>query len=169
MQRTDYFPQRQAARRVKPRGRFIEKKDGWLVDQRRGEVEAPAHAAGVGLELAIGCVQEVEFGEKLVRAMRGVFDRMMVEAADHDEVFSTGQDLVDSCVLSGKADGAAHLVRLGDDVVAVHARRALVGLHQRREYTHEGRFARAIRPEEAEDSAPLDCKVDARERLYGAE
>ena len=64
----DRLPQADAAARVQARRRLVEEQDRRVGDQRGREVEAAAHAAGVGLGDALGGVGEVEALEQLAGA-----------------------------------------------------------------------------------------------------
>ena len=59
-------PELQAAARVQARRRLVEEQDRRPGDERRREVQPPAHAAGVGLGRALGRVDELEAVEQLV-------------------------------------------------------------------------------------------------------
>ncbi len=62
----DDVPHAEAAARVEARRRLVEKQHPRFGDQAASEVEAAAHAAGVGLHDAIRCVDKVEPLEQLV-------------------------------------------------------------------------------------------------------
>ena len=68
----DDLPQPEAAARVKPGGRLVEEQDRRLGHERGGQVQAPAHAARVGLGRPLGGVMEVEALEQLVAAPVGL-------------------------------------------------------------------------------------------------
>ncbi len=66
----DLLPDRLARDGVEARGRLVEEQHPRLVHQRRGEVEAPLHAARVGADAAVGGRLEVDALQQLVRALR---------------------------------------------------------------------------------------------------
>ena len=89
----------------------------------------------------------------------------MVEAPDHLEVLEAGEVLVDGGVLACETDPLAHALRLGDDVEPEHARRAAVGMEQRRQDPDGGGLAGAVRPEQPEDGARIDGQIDVAQRM----
>ena len=85
--------------------------------ERRGEVEAAAHAAGVRLRDPVGGVLEREPLEELVRpAGDASARRQLVEPAEHPEVLAAGEVLVDRGVLPREADQLADRLRVARDV-----------------------------------------------------
>ena len=61
----DDLPQVVAALGVEPGGRLVEEEHGRAGHQGGGQVEAPAHAARVGLERPVAGIGQVELGEQL--------------------------------------------------------------------------------------------------------
>ena len=68
----DRLPQAEPAARVQAGRRLVEEEHRRLGDERRREVEPPAHAAGVGLGRAVGGVDEVEALEQLAPRALGL-------------------------------------------------------------------------------------------------
>ena len=134
-----------------------------------GEVQAPAHPAGVALQRPVGCVGQLELIEQLDGTCARGPPGQPAEPADHHEVLAAAQGLVDGRPLGGDADRAPDRVGLGDDVEARDPRVPLVGLAQRRQHTHGGRLAGAVGAEHAEDLAGCDLQVEPVERLGEAE
>ena len=66
----DRLPQGDAAARVEAGGRLVEEEHGRRGDQRGGEIEAPAHPAGVGLRQPVGRLVELELLEQLAARFR---------------------------------------------------------------------------------------------------
>jgi hypothetical protein len=132
-------------------------------DERGGEVEPAAHAAGVGLGGPVAGLVELEALEQLARAGPRCALAEVIEAPDHLEVLVAGEVLVDRGVLTCEPDVGAQLGRLGHDVEAGDAGAAPIGLEQRGEDAHGGGLAGAVRPEQAEDGALLRLEVDAVE------
>ena len=64
----DDLPHAEPAARVEPGRRLVEEEQARPADQGAGEVEAAAHAAGVGLDDPVGGVGQGELLEQLVRA-----------------------------------------------------------------------------------------------------
>ena len=132
-------------------------------DERRGEVEPPAHAARVGLGGPLGRLGELEALEQLVRARLRVLARQVVELPDHLEVLEAGQVLVDGRVLAGEPDLGPQRGRVAHDVEAGDARAARVGLEQGGEDPHRGGLAGPVGAEQAEDAARTSREVHAAE------
>jgi hypothetical protein len=165
----DRRPHLQAAARVEAGGGLVEEQHRRAGDERRGEVEAPAHAARVGLGRAPGGVDEVEALEQLLAAALGRCAALAVEAAHHHEVLEAREVLVDRRVLAGEADPAAQLDGVAHDVEAGHEDRAGIGPQQRGEHAHRRRLARAVGAEEPEHAAGWGFEVDAVEGADVAE
>jgi hypothetical protein len=165
----DDAPQVVAADGVESRRRLVEEQHGRLVHERRREVEASAHAAGVRLGRSVGGVGQAEHLEQLVGAGPHVPGREVGELADEAEVLAAGEVLVDRCVLAGETDQRAHGVGLAHHVVAEHARPPGVGLDDRGQDPHGRRLAGAVRAEEAEHGARRHAQVDAVEGVDVAE
>ena len=109
----DDVPHAQAAARVQARRGLVEEEQAWAADERAGEVEASAHAARVGLDGAVGRVDQVELLEQLVGARARLRSRQLVEPAEEPEVLAPGEVLVHRGVLAGQADDAPQLLRPG--------------------------------------------------------
>jgi hypothetical protein len=162
----DRLPQADAAARIQPGRRLVEEQHRRVRDQRGREVEPAAHAAGVGLGHALGCVGELEALEQLAGAGRRGLAAHAVEAADHHEVLLAGQVLVDGGVLAREPDLGAQRAGVADDVEARHAGAARVRLQEGREDADGRGLAGAVRPEHAEHGALGDAEVDAVERAH---
>ena len=120
-------------------------------DQAGAQVEPAPHAAGVGLDRAVGGVGEVEPLEQLLARVAGPrARRQVVEPADQVEVLAAGEVLVDGGVLAGEADHAAQ--RLGSRTTSLPATRAgPVGHEQGGEDPHGGGLAGPVGAEQAQD------------------
>ena len=82
------------------------KRTGGPRHQCGGQVEAPPHASGVGLEGAVGGVGQVELVEQVPWPRRRLRRREVVEPADHVQVLAPGEVLVDGGVLAGQTRSA---------------------------------------------------------------
>ena len=150
----DDLPQVVAALRVETGGRLVEEEDGRPGHQGGGQVEAPPHAARVGLERPVAGVGQVELGRAAPRPApptRG--SAQVVEVPHHLEVLPAGQVLVDRGVLAGQSDEAPDQAGLFGHVVAEHPGPAAVGLQDGGQDAHRGGLARAVGPEQTEDGA----------------
>ena len=160
-QHPDDVPDLVAAPRVEAGGRLVEEQELRRDHEARGDVEPAPHAAGEGLDLAVGRLAEPEGGEQLVRPRLRLAAAIAEEPAEEDEILVAGQVLVDRGELPGEADPAAHRVGIGDHVEPEHAGAAAVGLEQRREHAHDRGLAGAVRAQEPVDRAAADDEVDA--------
>ena len=120
-------------RKVEPGRRLVEEEHRRPRHERRGQVEAPAHAARVGADEPSAGLDEVEGGQQLVGAGARWAAAHVVEQADHLEVLEAGQVLVDRCVLPGQADVLTNALRLALDVDPGDPRLARVGAEERRQ------------------------------------
>src|SRR5262249_50074230 len=123
------------------------------------EVEAAAHAAGVGADEAVGGLRKVERREKLSRPLTRMTAAEVVEAADHFEGLGAGQGLVHRGVLARQAGSLAHVRGITDDIEARDTGRAFVGRQQGGQDSHRRRLACPIRAEQPKNSARLDAQV----------
>ncbi len=167
-QTLDDLPQAQATAGVEPGRGLVEEQDGRLGDQGSGEVEAPAHAARVGLDRAVGGFVELEAVEQLVAARLGLPPTRAVEAADHGQVLEPGQVLVDGGVLAGESDLVAQSDGIADDVEADDRSAPGVGLQQRGQDPDDRGLAGAVGPEQTEDRPPPHPQIDALQRPHVA-
>ena len=165
----DRLPQPQAAARIEARRRLIEKQHRRVGDERRREVEPPAHSAGVGLRRSARRIDQVEAFEQLAAAPLRGRPGLAVEAADHCQVLEPGQVLVDRRVLAGEPDLRPQRRRVADDVEAEDGRAAAVGPQQRREDPDKRRLAGAVGAEQPQDRAGRDVEVDSVECPHRAE
>jgi hypothetical protein len=162
-QGADHVPDLAPAARVQAGGRLVQAQDRRPSDQARGQVQAAAHPARVGLDRAPGRVGEAEAGQQLAGPGPGVTPGQLQQPADQDQVLGPAQLLVDGGVLAGQPDQAPDPVTLGDDVEAADAGPALVRAQQGREHAHGGGLARAVRAEQPVHRAGLGGQVDSGE------
>ena len=99
--------------RVEAGGGLVEEEHLGRGHDAGGQVEAPAHAAGEGLDQAVGGVGEVEALEQLVGPAAGDGPGQVVEPTDHLEVGPAAQQPVDGGLLGGDADAPADGGRIG--------------------------------------------------------
>ena len=151
----------QAAARVKTGGRLVEEQHRRLGDQRGGEVEAPAHAARVRLDDALGGLVELEAVEQLLPARLGGRAPGAVQPTDHGQVLEAGQILVDGGVLPRQADLVAQRRGVVHDVIADDRGAPGVGFQQRGQNPDDRGLAGAVRAEQAEHRSPPHLEIDA--------
>ena len=159
----DGHPEGLAALGVQARRRLVEEQDRRIGHQCGGQVQASAHAAGIGLEHAVAGTGQAEVLEQLVGPARRHLAAQVGEAPHHVDVLPAGQVLVHRGVLPGEPDGAADRVGLGDHVVAEHRGAPGVGAEDGGEDAHDGGLARTVRAEQTEHRAGLHLERDAVE------
>ncbi len=113
----DHRPQVDPTLGIEPGGGLVEEQHLGSCYQRGGDVEAPTHAAGVGLEGPVTGVGEPELLEQLDGPCGDDGAVQMVEAPDHGEVLPTREVLVHRRVLTGQSDQGPDLLGLGHHVV----------------------------------------------------
>jgi hypothetical protein len=165
----DEIPHRVPAARIEASGGLVEEENRRLARETHGDVETPAHTAGIRLHHLIAGIGEVEAVEQLDSAQSSVAGRAMEESPDVLEVLLPREALVDRGVLAREADTRPRATRILHDVDAVDERLACVGLQERAQDPYEGGLARAIGPEDAEHGRALDGNVDSTEGLGFAE
>ena len=140
--------------RVEPGGRLVEEEHARAGDQAGAEVDAPAHAARVGLELAIGRVGERT--RSSTSSARWPRPSSTAARADRPSRGSRGRSASRRPRRTARrgrctrrtAVGLLHHVEPGD------ARVPRVGRDQRRQDPHERGLARAVRPEQRDARRP---------------
>jgi hypothetical protein len=160
----DLLPHGGAGLRVETGGRLVQEQHLRAVDQADGHVQPALHAPGVGLDLALRGVRQVEAVEQLVGAPVQLRAAHAVEAALEQQVLPAGGHRVGAGALGDHADGAAHRRRIGGDVEPGDGGAAAVGGGQRGEDLDGGGLARAVGAEQPEDDAGLDGDAEAVER-----
>ena len=116
-----------------------------LVDERRGEVEAAAHAARVGADPPVGGLAEADAFDQRVAAALGLAADQPVERRLQADQLAPGHQRVERRLLQRDADRAAHVGRLLDDVEARHPGAAAGRAQERGQHAHGGRLPGAVR------------------------
>ena len=165
----DQVPDLEAAARIDAGGRLVQEQHVGPAHQRRGQVQAPLHAARIGAHQPVGVGRQRD----PLQHLRGAFARdasaQVVQPAYHLDGLPAGQVLVHRRELAGKADAGADRDRIAHDVDAGDRGRAAVGLEQRGQHADQRGLAGAVRPQQGVDDAGLDLQADAGQRLDGAE
>lgn len=117
-----------ARARVKTRGGLVQQQHGRTADEARAEVQAAPHPTRIGRDTTVRGVGEAEALKHLAGAPAGLDTGQPVQTADHLEVLTSAQLLVDSRELAGQPDPTSHCEWLGDDVVAEHRGAPAIGL-----------------------------------------
>ena len=150
----------------RPGGRLVEEQDLGLVDERRREVQAALHPAGVALDAAVGGVLELDEREQLLaRARRACARRARTAGPAGRAARARSGAGRGPASCSATPILLARAVGVAGDVDAGDARAAGGDRQQRGEHPHGRRLAGAVGPEEAEDLAGVDVEVDAAHRL----
>jgi len=80
---------------IEPACRLVQEEDRRVGNQGTREVQAPSHAARVGLGHAVTGILEPKLGQQLARAVTARLAAEVIEPADHVQVLETGEVLVD--------------------------------------------------------------------------
>ena len=102
----------------RPGRRLVEEQDARLVHERQRQVEPPLHPARVAADLAVGRLGEPDAGEQLAGPALALLRAHAVQRGLEPHVLGAGEERVERGLLERGADRGAHLVALGDDVVA---------------------------------------------------
>ena len=117
-QLADGLPHDPAAARVEPGRGLVEEDDPRVADEGHGEVEPPAHAAGVRRDRLLRRLDEVEALEQLIDPPAALGLAQVPEVGHQLEVLLAGEQPVDRRELAGDADQAADRIGLAGDVMA---------------------------------------------------
>jgi len=150
-----------AALRVDADGRLVHEQQLGFVEQPGGDIDAPLHAAGVGLDLVLGPVAEADGLQHFVDAPRQLLAAHVVEAAPELQILPGSERVVEGDFLRHDADGPAHAQRVGEDGVAGNLGRAAGRLDEATEHVDGRRLARTVGAEQAEDFAGQYVEGDA--------
>ena len=157
----EVLPYRDAALRVESDRRLVEEEDFGVVHEGADEVDAAAHAAGVGADALSGHVRKADQLQQLVGLAPGIAPGEAIEHALKLEEVPAGGEVVEAHLLHREADAPADGLGIGVDVVPGHADASRGLPEQRGEYLHRGGLAGAVGAQEAEELLPGDIEVDA--------
>ena len=149
----DDVPHLQPAPGVEPGRRLVQEQDLRPADEARAEVQAPAHAARVGLGGPVRRVGQLEALEHRLRPPARLGRGQVVQAPDHLEVLEAREVLVDGGGLAGEPDHVAEPLGVADHVEPGDGGPAAVGVQQRRQDPDGRGLAGAVRAEQAEHGA----------------
>ena len=165
----DGVPHLAAGARVQAGRGLVQEDQGRPGDQARGQVEAPAHAAGELLDRLGRRLLQVELLEQPGGRRARLGPAEALEPAEEVEVLGGGQQLVDRGVLAGDPQELADDVRVAAYVDPEDLRVARLHREQRGQHLHQGRLAGAVGAEHAEDLTAADLEVDAVDGAVVAE
>jgi len=84
----------------------------------------------------------------------------MIELPKHHQVFVPGEVLIDGSILASQANMRTERVGVFDDIEPGHLCSTGVGTQERRQDTHGGGLASAIRAEQGEDAPLLSDQIE---------
>ena len=139
------------------------------MDQRRGQVKAALHAAGVGAYQAVHGIADVDqarqFGDALVHAGPG----QPVQSALNAQQFPSGLLVVQGRFLQGGPDAQAHILGISHDIETGYRHHPRRGRQQSNEHAYDGGLACPVGAQKAINLAPADVQVDTVDGLHVAE
>ena len=169
VQAAHLLPHAGAAHRVEAGRGLVEEQHPGVVHERGREVEAPAHAPGVGADAVVDGVADVDQLLQLPHPLVDLVAAQAVEAGLEAQQLVAALRRVERRVLERDADAQPHRLRVGGDVEAGDLRPPGRRQEQRAQHPHQCRLARAVGPEEAVDLPRLHLEVDAVHRPGVAE
>lgn len=129
---------------------FIEEEDAGMVQKGAGQAETLNGSGGERAHLAIQGFRERELHGKLRDARRSLRRRQMIEPAEEEQIFASGEAGIETQIAAGvESETSPDRARLAPDVVTGKARGAVCGKEQRRQDAEQGGLARAIRAEQS--------------------
>ena len=134
-------------------GRFIEKQDLRAMQQRAHQRQLLFHPSGKAARQPVPKRFHAGHAQQL-RCERRAFGAQNAEQIGVEiHVFPDGEVQVQAEFLRHIADAVFDGLRFAHDIVAGHAGAAFAGIQQAAEHAQRRGFARAVRPDEAEDLA----------------
>jgi hypothetical protein len=137
--------------------------------EARGQVETPAHPAGVPGDEPARRIVEAEPGDQLGGPQAGLVAGQVEQPTDHDQVREPGELVVDAGVLTGQRDAPPDLVRPARHVEPGHRRAPAVGPHERGQDADHRRLAGPVGAQQPEHPPAGRGQRDAVERGRAAE
>ena len=114
--RPDIIPNLGAADGVEAGGRFVQEQHLWVVDERRSEIEAALHPAGVGANETFQRIADVDerlqFGDSLI----GLLARQPIEGPLQSQQLQPRLLRVEANVLQRSADAQPNLESISNDI-----------------------------------------------------
>ena len=143
----------------------------WLVqenhlrapDQAHGNVQPPAHAAGVRGSFPPSGVSQGEAFQELVRYQARLGN--LPQPGYQHQVFPSAENVVDGGELAGEADCCADLCGLGYDVEPRHCRSTGIRAQKRGKDPDQGGLAGAVGAEQGEDTAGSHLELHSAQNL----
>ena len=140
-----------------------------MVDQRSGNVSAPAPAAG---KLSIRAVQifgEAAGSSRCIYGFRQSAASEAIETGAGEQIFPNGEERVQDVFLKDHADLAADGLILPSQAVTADLDGAAIGGQKGAEHADGGGFARAVGAQEGKKLTALNVEADVFDCRKGAE
>ncbi len=151
---------RVAALRVDAHRRLVEQDELRVVQQARGQVQAPLHPAAERLDPVARAFGEADEGEAGGDGRLQGRSGQAVEGPEEPQVLARGQLVEEREVLGHEADGGFGRVGVAAQGLAVDADLTRIGGHDPRDHPHRRAFARAVGAEESDQLAGADRERD---------
>jgi hypothetical protein len=161
----DRVPQLDATARIQAGGRLVEQEQAGGSGQADAQVDAAAHAAGIGAHQPVGVGGELHLVEHPHRRGLGLLLAQPEQAADHLQVLLAGHRLLHGRELTGQADHLPDLGRVPQRVDAVDVQRPGVRAQQGGHRPHERGLPRAVGAQQRHHPARVDHEVQPGQRL----
>ena len=161
----DEFENVQPRLRINAHRRLIQQQQLRAMQQRAAEVDAPLHAAGIGLYRVLRAVRQRERFEQFRGARPGLARTQARHAPPEFQVLPPGQFLINRQFLRHHAHDAFGLLGIGPERLAAHEDFAGVRLEQAGNHRNGGRLARAVGAEQAVNFAGPHLEADG---IHGA-
>src|SRR6185312_14664120 len=158
-------PHGDAALRIKPRAWLVEEKNGGVMGNGPGDLDALLESSGKLRGKCPGALQQMKLVEQGIGALPGFRSAEPEVLAVEVEVLKNGQRTVERVVLRHHADASPGQRRMRDHVDSGNANLAAGGQRARGADSDGGGFARSVWTEQAKQFARLDCQVNAVHRL----
>src|SRR5580700_2732622 len=144
--------------RVEAGGWFIQEKQRWIVNKRAIHREQLPHPAGQTSSGGHSLWFEIGQTEQTLDAFIEFAGRHPAGAAKKAKIFFDGQIGIKTEALRDITELSAHTMSIFPNIVTSNCSIAVRGMGQPAKHSHGRGFACAVRAEEAEDGAGIDCK-----------
>jgi len=151
--------------RIQTRGRLVEQEQAGGSGQADAQVDAAAHAAGIGAHQPVGVGGELHLVENPDRCRLGRLLAEPEQPTHHLQVLPAGHRLLDGRELAGQADDLPHLGGLAQGVDAVDVQRSRVRPQQGGYRPDERGLPSPVRAEQGHHPARADDEVQPGQRL----
>ena len=144
---------------IDPDGWFIKDDQARFVHHADREIQAPLHSARIGADKLVAPIAQPHVLEGLGGSDTQFFPRVAIEAAEEPQVLIPREVGIDRQPLRDHSEGLLEPGRVLVEGLAVDAHRPTIGGQEPGQDHHGGRFARTIRPQQAENLPRTDLKA----------